>query len=464
MGEHAALHQKAPLGVTAAVFTVLKAMIGTGVLALAFETKSVGLAFATPALVVTALLNLLGTWRLAECIGILSHVEDDDSEGKSSENSESQVFEKEDDYGLGPVATISRQTLGIGAVWVSAACGLANQVGAAVSYYGVVVETIASKIAPRFNLEWNIESVRIAVCSVCCALALIKQMNSLAFLSMIALLSYCFVAACLGWYSIGRFRDGLAPEPNLWTPIHLENVGSFYGASIFAFEGIFLAQHVYADMQLGAHGRPFRKVLIISYSVCTVSFLFMAILGCEAYGSSISHIIFENFPEDSAAVMIIEVILVLVLFVSFALQMFPIFVFLDSRVYGVNLHKVVDVTDSQSESDSEGKLQNTNSGGAFKCRGRKKVGGIALRFATVITVCAIGVGVPRIEDVMGYVGCFALSTIGFILPALFHIVACKQTGRKITLRGWITDISLLVAGLLAIGLGVHKVMKKVFSL
>mmetsp|Transcript_37509 Transcript_37509/g.119341 ORF Transcript_37509/g.119341 Transcript_37509/m.119341 type:complete len:493 (-) Transcript_37509:209-1687(-) len=459
-------HLKEPLSVSSAVFTVLKAMIGTGILALPKVCGSVGLALAVPGLLFIALLNLLGTWRLAECIHILS---DDDSPSSESDNevsdgaSDSSVsrVEQEDDCGLGPVATIARETLGTWAIVVSALCGLGNQFGAGIAYFLVIVETLHSSLLPKFGVHVSVSLVRVVIGVICMQLGLIKQLNSLAWMSVVALVSYCYVAIALGRWSSAQFSSGAAPEDNLWTPIHWENVGTYFGASIFAFEGVFLAQHVYADMQLktSQKGRPFLKVLLVSYPICFIAYLYVGMLGYMAYGSEVCPIIYLNFPSTSIDTTIIQGVLIIVLFVSFALQMFPVFVFLDSQFCGTNMHKAAEVEDDGSDSEVEVVARGT----MIKGRKRKKVGDFLMRYATVAMTCTVAVLVPNIEEVMGYVGSFALSTIGFILPALFHIAASKKMRRPISLKGWITDIVLIISGATAFILGLIKLASQIFE-
>jgi len=77
--------------------------------------------------------------------------------------------------------------------------------------------------------------------------------------------------------------------------------------------------------------------------------------------------------------------------------------------------------------------------------------GLVLRWGLVVLVILTAAIVPNLSCVTGYSGSFAISAIGFFLPALCHI---KAHNFQLSLLDWAGNALLLLAGCAAVVFGV----------
>lgn len=414
------------------------------------------LAFAVPAYLFVSALCAFSVWRLLECkVQLGQHCPtehkrlklDDDSRGEHSEEEPLRPSGVPSDCGLGPIALVSAQTLGYPGLVLAAVGVLGSQLGFCIAYIGVVVETL---MKPSL-LEGVLTTLqlRIAVAAVLCALMLVRQLDSIAKLSGLALFIYAYEFAALLYFGGAEMREhGDAFRSSDWTPVRWSAFGEWFGTAIFAQEAIVIAQYVYDGMQLDSL-RDFLPVLVISFGGCGVLCTFVGAFGFAAYGETIQDVFYLNFPPGSNTIS--SWALSAVLLMSFVLQMYPVTCFMESLVVG---HAFIDDDDDES-SGAESDLSYSSMEEAF-CKamgGRRKIGflpSIALRFGLVLFCSLVSEGVPNLECATGYTGSLAVSLIGFVLPALAHI---KLLRGRLSFMEWLQDGMLLVAGLAAVVFG-----------
>lgn len=230
-------------------------------------------------------------------------------------------------------------------------------------------------------------------------------------------------------------------------PVHLSKLPSWFGSSVFAFEGIVLAQYVADDMKLGQNLRPFKVVLSWSYFISWALFLFVGVFGYLAYGEKIKNPFYFNFPLGTPDTITDKVSLVIVLFLTFALQMFPVFSFLDYLLVK-QVHAGEDIVSDSSGSDLvDGALELPHH------RRGKKIVDIAMRFGMTITLCVLGAALPKIGCITDLVGAVFMSLMGFLLPGVFHLMISKDDLKPSTL---VIDGFLILVGVVSMVLGVKS--------
>jgi len=432
MGVHSAPAEA--LSKPRAVVTILKSMVGAGILALPFAVSKVGLALALPGMVLVAVLNAVGIWRLVEC---KIHLKNASVEDPSIDLS--------NDYGLGPAGGVSAAIFGAPGAFAAGAAVLSAQVGMSICY----VDIMTSTLEKRLDGVASGLLIRCVLCAMLCVLSLIRQLKDLAFLSGFALAVYAYVVfALIKWGSDNLGHDDVSAGTFL--PVKWDGVGMFFGSSVFAFEGINVAQYVYDDMRI-PDPLPFKKVLAQSYGICFVLYTFVGGFGYYAYGDSTREVVYMNFPSDSLDVVATEYVLCLVLLLTWVLQMYPVFGFVDSLgCWG----KGGDATDSESEDASKVSSEESEDAlmpASFIESWRVPVS----RWCVCILSIVAAASVPDVAKVMDYIGSFSFGVIGFVLPALLHMRLC---GSSMSASNWAIDVSLLVSGLMAIVLGLKSAM------
>jgi len=504
------LKPRPPLPNGLAIITVLKGMIGTGVLGLPYVCGKVGLALATPGMLLTALIGAFSVWRLIQCKEFIKTaarypisaelVREFSGCGRKHNGQDyiaaeipEPVFESDsqETYGLGPLAVVGRRAFGGWGVAIAGFGIIASQLGFALSYVAVVVETAISH-EPLKSLEGGSALARTLLCMVLCILCTFRRLSTLAWFSGAALLIYIYLLGALIYFGGGELSSG-AGVRGTWLPIKLEHLGSWFGTAIFAQEAIVISQYVYDDMQLS---RPvdFLPVLLSSFGISATLFTFVGAFGYLCYGSDIQQVFYLNFPEDSIAVVVGEVVLCVVLVFSFALQMYPVMSFMEASLFGIYPGEGFE-EQPEEESESEGSQSpSSDSSGSSDSSDRDRrepnttrghreppdqemleysfedplmtapirlfwrcmqgLCYVLFRWIVVIATCVAAAFIPNLSCVSGYSGSFAMSAIGFFLPALCHH---RLKPGIATWKDNLGNLILLMAGISAVYFGVSSV-------
>lgn len=386
-------------------------MIGAGVLALPYATSRVRLGLALPGMAVVAVLNALGIWRLVECSIHLSAANDERAKPAN-------------DWGLGPAAAVSSAVFGRVGLLLASWAVLSAQIGCGICYIDVIVRTMEPYLEGVLTPLMQKASLLLLLCLLC----LLRELRDLAWLSAIALAVYVYVAFALAKWGARELSDG--PQGD-FLPVGWEHFGVWFGQSIFAFEGINVAQYVYHDMQVEDPG-PFLRVLGVSYVICWIAYSFVGGFGYWCYGDAVKQVIYLNFPESSPDVVAVEVILCAVLVFSFAVQMYPVFHFVEATCLGA----------STGDQDAEGSQKASS--------WKHIVASVVVRWSAVLFIFIAAMIVPDVAKIMDLVGSLSFGVIGFVLPALLHL---KVASSQLTALAVFLDAVLFLAGAVAIVLG-----------
>ncbi|CAE8610235.1 unnamed protein product [Polarella glacialis] len=417
-----------------AVVTILKGLMGAGILSLPYVFGKVGLRLAVPGYLLISLICAFSIWRLIECKAVLAArclLQEGEQDSLLGKNGAEEVR----DCGLGPLGLVSVQVLGPAGLVVAGFGIIASQLGFGIAYIDIVVETMSSDnlLGSSFSTFW----LRVIVGVILCLLSCIRSLNSLAKISAVALVIYSYLIIALIRQGGTELVQGTAPDlAVVWGKVQWDNIGLWLGTAIFAQEAIVISQYVFDDMKLTNH-RDFLPVLIWSFSICGTLCSLVGALGYMCYGDEVKSVFYLNFPKDSRDVCIAETILCVVLLVSFGLQMSPVVSFLEAVFVG----KAGEAESEESDKPSSGR-------GIF----RAFLLPVVLRWSLVVLCSAVAVLIPDLSCVTGYNGSFAVSTIGFFLPALCHM---KLNRFQLSPLDWALDIMLLLLGIASVVLGVE---------
>ncbi|CAE7437287.1 AVT3B [Symbiodinium natans] len=285
-----------------------KAIIGLCCLTLPAAFAEVGLTLALVGIVLVCVALGTGTYRVAQCYVQIRHSKD-----------------KVALHGLGPLGDISEEVFGLTGVRCCYVAILASQFGIAVAYVDVIVPTVM-KLMGLSKL-----AVQLWMFGLSGAMSFIKELQGLAWLSIVALSAFMYIAFALLHFGIVEIRAGRDSFEDSWLPLRFAGLGAFLGPTISAFEGVVVAQYAFADMRV-EDPTPFRRVVVVSHAFALVLFAFIGCFGLGVYGGDVSELIYESFPAHSIDVQLCKVTVCIVQMINFQVQMYPIFTMGDTAL------------------------------------------------------------------------------------------------------------------------------------
>jgi len=290
-----------------AIIAVLKGIVGLCAFALPAALAKTNLVLGIILLVVVAVAEGLGTYRLAEC-------------SMKLERSGKQVDSAQ---GLGPLGRVSLEVFGLSGYRLCFINVMLAQFGLSCAYTRTVANTLQQ--------IWDIPSQELYVLLgvLLCLQSSIEKMRGVALLSMVALGAFLCIVLCVLRFGLQRIEAGDAVFEDVWLPIHWWGTGACIGPAISAFEGVVVSQHVFTQMKVD-DPKPFGAVIIISHVISLALFVFIGVFGLGTYGQDVEVMIFDNLPHHAIEVKLCKYTMILVVGISFQLQMFPLFSISDS--------------------------------------------------------------------------------------------------------------------------------------
>lgn len=446
-----------------AIITIVKGAIGAGALGLPKCFGLVGLGLAIPGAAVLAWINAFGAWRLVQSKVLLQYGLDATSQARE----ELQVLREEDEVGLGPVAAVGKVLYGVPGQVAGGLGVLGTQIGICLTHVVMI----------RITLDRMFEGVAVpgfilqaCLCAILCTVCLLRQLQSLAWLSLAALVTYAYAfVALVRWGAPEIIHQEFISTSQAFLPVRWPGVPSWFGSSVYAFEGIVLAQYAFDAMQLGPSPEPFKRILAWSFGICFLVFGSIGCVGFLAYGNSVEVPFYLNFPKAAIDTWLLDVIVVLVLIMSFALQAFPIFSFLDALL--VRRHAWRQLIDERQRGWSQFSFEQTvgapSASCSTSCEGPESSSSqcditetapgrlleIFLRCLAVVGICLLGAIIPAVSCVTDLTGSVFMSLMGFLLPGAFHL---KVAWSQLSTVGLAFDLLLICTGATAMTIGLAQ--------
>lgn len=194
----------------------------------------------------------------------------------------------------------------------------------------------------------------------------------------------------------------------------------FYGLGVcvYAFEGIGMALPLESETM----DKPgFRKVLGLSMGFISLVYASFGALGYFAFGDHTKDLITTNFGKNPLSYAV-QLALCINLFFTFPLMMNPVYEMFERRF-------------------SDGRYN------------------LWLRWIVVLAVSIVALLVPNFADFMSLVGSCVCGVLGFVLPAMFHLITFKDESKG---RGKILDAGIMVFGLALAVAGTWSSIVKIF--
>ncbi|MBA0682848.1 hypothetical protein Goari_024538 [Gossypium aridum] len=168
--------------------------------------------------------------------------------------------------------------------------------------------------------------------------------------------------------------------------------------------------------------RHFGKILALSMGLISLMYGAFGALGYFAFGPDTKDIITANLGAGWISAMV-QIGLCVNLFISFPLMMNPVYEIVERRF-----------------------------GGGRYC--------LWLRWLLVLIVSLVALFVPNFADFLSLIGSSVCCGLGFVLPALFHLLVFKE---ELGWKGWTVDVGIVTLGLVLGVSGTWSALVEMFS-
>ncbi|KAJ0468616.1 putative amino acid transporter, transmembrane domain-containing protein [Helianthus annuus] len=195
----------------------------------------------------------------------------------------------------------------------------------------------------------------------------------------------------------------------------------FYGigVAVYAFEGIGMVLPLESETE---DKNKFGRVLGITIGFIAVMFACFGVLGYFAFGDETKDIITTNLGAGWLS-SVVQLGLCLNLFFTFPLMMNPVYEVFE-RMF---------------------------------CEGRYS---LWVRWGLVLVVSLVALFVPNFADFLSLVGSSVCIVLGFVLPALFHLMVHKD---EVGVLGWVKDGAFIVFGVILAVTGTWTSLQEILA-
>lgn len=195
----------------------------------------------------------------------------------------------------------------------------------------------------------------------------------------------------------------------------------FYGmgVAVYAFEGIGMVLPIESEMR---EREKFGRILGLSMGLISVIYGAFGVLGYFAFGNDTQDIITANLGPGLIS-LLVQLGLCINLFFTFPLMMNPVYEIVERRFWG----------------------------GRY-C--------LWLRWVSVLVVTVVALMVPNFADFLSLVGSSVCCGLGFVLPALFHLLVFRE---EMSWKGWSIDAGIVALGLVLAVSGTWYALMEIFA-
>ncbi|KAJ1514635.1 neutral amino acid transporter [Coelomomyces lativittatus] len=294
-----------------------------------------------------------------------------------------------------------------------------SQLGFATAYYIFVMRTGIS-LLKQFNVapEWYYDLLIIlAQVPIYIPVCFSRRIQKLASFSFIANLLIGFALCVISGYAIKAIME--APSkgglPELEIGFRLDGFALYYGIALYTFEGIGLVVPITQSMK---NPEKFPTVCALSMVVTVLIYLFVASLGAFAYGLNDKQLVLENLPENKL-VQAIHFLYMFAIMFSWTLIAYP----------------SIEIAERAILPNARGRFSNAD-------KWKKN----ALRTSLVLITAGLACAIRNYMDyLIALIGVFACVPLSFIYPAMLHY----KVYAKGSLKWKLLDGGLFIFGIVS---------------
>lgn len=247
-------------------------------------------------------------------------------------------------------------------------------------------------------------------------------LNSIATLTHLAPLSIFADIVDLGAMGVVIVEDVLILMKNRPEVKAFGGLSVFFygmGVAVYAFEGVGMVLPLESETK---DKDKFGRILGLSMTFISLLYGSFGLLGYFAFGNETKDIITANLGAGLITTLV-QLGLCINLFFTFPLMMNPVYEIVERRFW----------------------------------RGRYC---LWLRWLLVLVVSLVALLVPNFADFMSLVGSSVCCGLGFVLPALFHLLVFKE---DMDWKGWSIDVAIVTGGVVLAVSGTWYALMEIFS-
>ncbi|CAK1588183.1 unnamed protein product [Parnassius mnemosyne] len=266
------------------------------------------------------------------------------------------------------------------------------------SVYTVIVATNISQVVLHYMEDHkDVLGIRIFITALLLPLILMAWIRNLKYLAPVSMIANLFMGVGLGitfYYLVGTgglsFDKVTAVKPPVEWP-------EFFSLTIFAMEAIGVVMPLENAMKTPRSMLGFCGVLNKGMSGVTLVYILLGFLGYLRYGDDVQDSINLNLEQDHIPAQIVQIAIAVAVYCTFGLQFFV----------------CVDIMWNCIKD---------------KFTKRPDLADYIMR-TIMVTVCVLlAVAVPTIAPFMGVIGAFCFSLLGLIAPAFIEIITFWEIG------------------------------------
>jgi solute carrier family 36 (proton-coupled amino acid transporter) len=257
-----------------------------------------------------------------------------------------------------------------------------TQCGFSCAYVIFIATSLHALIPELTYLEWA------AVTFV--PFLLISMPREFKFLAPVSIVGYVAELLAVGYVVYFGYAKRSVADDIAWdhiTKVDTATLPIFFGIAVYTFEGIGLVVDMEKAMK---HPEHFEKLLWLSYVILVTMFVVVGVTGYLAFGEETHSVIVLNLPQHTWFTKAIMILLMISLYASFPVMLFPVFSLLDNIFFSAHTRML------------EPKRT-------------------ALRTVVVALVVAVAVSIPHFGLFMSLIGGLGSSSLCFLFPTLCYL-------------------------------------------
>ncbi|KAJ8667989.1 hypothetical protein QAD02_009652 [Eretmocerus hayati] len=398
---------------------LLKASLGTGILAMPVAFQSAGLIVGIFATILVAFVCTHCAYILVKCAHVLYY--------KTRRTQMSFADIAESAFASGPkwarpFAVPSRYLI---------------QISLFVTYYGtcsvyaVIVAKNFNQVAEHYYGPINI---RLAIAMLILPMILLSWVPDLKYLAPVSMIANVFMGAGLGitFYYLVTVMEPMDQER---TPFigKIADFPNFFSLTVFAMEAIGVVMPLENSMKTPQHFVGFCGVLNKGMAGVTLIYIMLGFLGYAAYGANTQDSITLNLPVQDVLAQAVKILIGLAVYCTFGLQFY---VCLDIAWNGLKDH----------------------------FQKRPTFWNYATRTILVTGAVLLAVAVPTIGPFIALIGAFCFSILGLLIPVFIETVTYWDIG--FGKFNWVAmkNIIICVIGLMALSFGSQSAIRDILKM
>ncbi|KAI9482920.1 MAG: transmembrane amino acid transporter protein-domain-containing protein [Benjaminiella poitrasii] len=270
---------------------------------------------------------------------------------------------------------------------------------------GIVVDSLNNCNAP-FEAKYYIWIVLIAIIPI----TWVRKIARLSYLAIVADIFIAFGLICILYFCSNQIaHNGIGKNIDM---VNQSSFGLMIGTAVFSFEGIGMVLPIVQGMK---DPKKFPMVLNIGMLICTIVFTLIGAIGYIAYGDITQASVVANIPRIPLSITV-QILYAIAMILTSPFMLYPPLVIIEQYIFG----------------DRSGRK-------SLKI----KMGKNCVRSLIPIVCAAVsfGVGSNNLNKFVSLVGSVACMPLCFIFPGLFHYKVTMNLYAKImdiilVLFGW----------------------------